>query len=75
MRKRINKNMLATSNNYELYKKIRINHIVEEHEKNKSKLETLVLKIPYVKCFGKLVKIPTDKIDFYKKLNIEIIYK
>lgn len=75
MRKRFRCCRICSSENYELTHKTHKKFIIEEHEKNQQLLKEIIPKIPYTRVFGKLVRIPEDKIDFYKSINIKIIYK
>lgn len=75
MRKRFKYCRICSSENYELTHKTHKKFIIKEHEKNQQLLKEIVPKTPYTKVFGKLVRIPEDKVDFYKSINIEIIYK
>ena len=75
MRKRFKRNRICSGENYELTHRTHKKFIIEEHEKTQQLLKEMMPKIPYTKVFGKLVRIPEDKVDFYKSINIEIIYK
>jgi hypothetical protein len=73
-RKRFNRCLICSSENYEVTHRTHKKYIIEEHEKNQQLLEKIASKIPYTKVFGKLVQIPKDKVDFYISINIKIIY-
>lgn len=72
MRKRINRNMLCSSKNYTLTKKLRKEYIIEVHKRNEQTLNNLP-KTPYTRCFGKLVRIPQEKLEILSR-TVEIIY-
>lgn len=59
MRKRINRNSLCSSENYEVSRKIHIEYVREFHEEHIVEIEKYILeeKRYYVSVFGKLVEI------------------
>lgn len=54
MRKKINRAAVCSSDNYELSKRVHRKYLQEIHENFDIEI---TVKIPYVKCFGKLIKI------------------
>lgn len=74
MKKRFNRCLICSSENYEVTHKTHKKYIIEEHERNQQLLKEIMPKIPYTKVFGKLIKIPEDKVDFYISINVKIIY-
>lgn len=59
MRKRINRNSLCSSENYEVSRKLHIEYVREFHEEHIVEIEKYILeeKRYYVSVFGKLVEI------------------
>lgn len=58
MRKKINRAAVCSSDNYELSKRVHRKYLQEIHDNFDIEI---TVKIPYVKCFGKLIKITIAK--------------
>lgn len=58
MRKKINRKAICSSDNYELSKKVHKEYLREIHENFNIEI---TVKIPYIKCFGTLVKITIEE--------------
>lgn len=66
MRPRFNRNRLASSDNYEVSRKLHTEYIQEQHEKNTKEVEivtasVIVKRVKYVKVFDKLVPISEEE--------------
>lgn len=73
MRKRINRNCLASSENYEASKKIHAEYLKEQHEKNVKEVEIIstsivVKKQKYVSVFGTLIPISETELTLHSTL-------
>ena len=58
MRKKINRTAICSSDNYELSKRVHRAYLREIHESFDIEI---TVKIPYVKCFGTLIKITMEE--------------
>lgn len=58
MRKKINRKAICSSDNYELSKKVHKEYLREIHENFNIEI---TVKIPYIKCFGTLIKITIEE--------------
>ena len=72
----MNLRAVASSQNYETYKRLHTEYIQQEHEKNHIQVEqisaSIHVKKPFVKCFGTLI--PITEVEA-KTRNIEIIWQ
>lgn len=73
MRKRINRNCLASSENYEASKKIHADFLKEQHEKNVKEVEIISASIivkrqKYISVFGKLIPVSESEIALHSTL-------
>lgn len=62
--------------NYKIHKKVHNEFIQQEHEKNRVQVEqiseSIHVKKPFVKCFGKLIEITEIEA---KTRNVEVIWQ
>lgn len=73
MRKRINRNCLASSENYEASRRLHTEYIQEQHEKNVREIEiistsVIIKKQKYICVFGKLVPVTDEEISLHSTL-------
>lgn len=73
MRKRINRNCLASSENYEASKKIHSDFLKEQHEKNVEEIEiistsVIIKKQKYICVFGKLIPVSESELTLHSTL-------
>ena len=73
MRKRINRNCLASSENYEASKKIHSDFLKEQHEKNVKEVEVISASIivkrqKYISVFGKLISVSESELTLHSTL-------
>lgn len=58
-------NAVASSNNYCVFKKVKREYLVEQHEKNKDEIIKIVanihVKMPYTIVFGKLMPLTIEE--------------
>lgn len=73
MRKRINRNCLASSENYEASRRLHTEYIQEQHKKNVKEVEIISASIvvkrqKYICVFGKLVPVTDEEISLHSTL-------
>lgn len=73
MRKRINRNCLASSENYEASRRLHTEYIQEQHEKNIKEVEIISASIivkrqKYISVFGKLIPVSESELSIHSTL-------
>ncbi len=70
MRKRFKTNRLASSDNYEVARKLHLENLKEWHYANIEEVTTIVKRQKYIKVFGKLIPISDAELQVHNTLII-----